>query len=61
MEPYVKVGDLQVSPVLFKFINSEALPGSGLNTERFWSDFETLVNDLAPKNKALLAKRDELQ
>jgi malate synthase len=61
MEQYVKVGNLQVSTVLLQFINSEALPGSGLNSERFWSDFETLINDLAPKNKALLAKRDELQ
>jgi malate synthase len=61
MEDYVKVGNLQVSSVLFQFINSETLPGSGLNSERFWSDFEILVNDLAPKNKALLAKRDELQ
>jgi malate synthase len=53
MEDYVKVGNLQVSSVLFQFINSETLPGSGLNSERFWSDFEILVNDLAPKNKAL--------
>jgi malate synthase len=61
MEPYVKVGNLQVSSVLFQFINSEALPGTGLNSERFWSDFDTLINELAPKNKALLARRDGLQ
>lgn len=61
MEQYVKVGNLQVAPVLYHFINSEALPGSGLNQERFWSDFESLINDLSPKNKALLNKRDEMQ
>lgn len=61
MEQYVKVGNLQVAPVLYHFINSEALPGSGLDQERFWSDFEALIHDLAPKNKALLNKRDEMQ
>lgn len=61
MEQYVKVGNLQVAPVLYHFINSEALPGSGLNQERFWSGFEALITDLSPKNKALLNKRDEIQ
>ncbi|MBP1154977.1 MULTISPECIES: malate synthase G [unclassified Paenibacillus] len=61
MEQYVKVGNVQVAPVLYHFINSEALPGSGLDQERFWSDFESLITDLSPKNKALLNKRDEIQ
>ncbi|MFC4767831.1 malate synthase G [Effusibacillus consociatus] len=61
MKDYVKVGNLQVAPVLYQFINSEVIPGSGLTSEQFWSDFDTLVHDLAPKNKALLAKRDEIQ
>lgn len=61
MNEYIKAGHLQVDPVLYQFINSEALPGSGLTIEQFWSDFNALIHDLAPKNKALLAKRDELQ
>ncbi|MGE8608978.1 MAG: malate synthase G, partial [Acinetobacter baumannii] len=39
----------------------EALPGSGLDSETYWKNFEQVVVDLSPKNKALLAKRDELQ
>ncbi|HDV0751942.1 malate synthase G, partial [Acinetobacter baumannii] len=36
-------------------------PGSGLDSETYWKNFEQVVVDLSPKNKALLAKRDELQ
>ncbi|WP_153126546.1 malate synthase G [Peribacillus tepidiphilus] len=61
MENYVKVGELQVASVLYDFINSEVLPGSGLQSEQFWADLELLIKDLTPKNKELLARRDELQ
>ncbi|UOQ92913.1 malate synthase G [Halobacillus shinanisalinarum] len=61
MKEYVQVGNLQVSPVLYEFINSEAIPGSGLTGEQFWHELGAIIQDLAPKNKQLLAKRDELQ
>ncbi|GAB1809122.1 malate synthase G [Priestia megaterium] len=61
MTNYKQVGNLKVAPVLHQFINEEALPGSGLSTENFWSDFEALVTGLTPVNKRLLEKRDQLQ
>ena len=61
MGEYVKVGNLQVASVLFEFINKDGLPGSGLNQEQFWVDFEKLVHDMSPKNKKLLARRDKIQ
>ena len=61
MKDYVKAGNLQVASVLYEFINTQVIPGSGLTSEKFWSDFDTLIHDLTPKNKALLAKRDEIQ
>ncbi|MFA1713664.1 malate synthase G [Peribacillus frigoritolerans] len=61
MGEYVKVGNLQVASVLFEFINKDGLPGSELNQEQFWVDFEKLVHDMSPKNKTLLARRDEIQ
>jgi malate synthase len=61
MGEYVKIGNLQVAPVLFEFINKDGLPGSELNQEQFWVDFEKLVHDMSPKNKNLLARRDEIQ
>ncbi|WP_249871223.1 malate synthase G [Oceanobacillus saliphilus] len=61
MTDYVKVGNLQVAKVLYDFVTSEALPETGLDVEKFWTDLGKLVSDLAPKNKALLVERDELQ
>ncbi|MEH7074632.1 malate synthase G [Neobacillus drentensis] len=61
MSNYVKVGNLQVADVLYHFINEDALPGTGLDREQFWTDFETLFDDLTPINNRLLAKRDEIQ
>jgi malate synthase len=61
MGNYVKIGRLQVAGVLSDFIEVEALPGSGLSQEQFWTDFERLIQDLTPVNKALLLQRDKLQ
>ncbi|AOE82971.1 malate synthase G [Pseudomonas sp. TCU-HL1] len=61
MTERVQVGGLQVARVLFDFVNNEAIPGTGIAAETFWAGVEAVINDLAPKNKALLAKRDELQ
>ena len=61
MEQYVKIGNLQVSTLLYEFINEEVLPGSGVDGKKFWKDFETLIADLTPRNKELLARRDEIQ
>ncbi|WP_045521620.1 malate synthase G [Neobacillus niacini] len=58
---YIKIGELQVASELFDFINSEAIPGSLVDQEQFWGGFQRIINDLTPRNKELLAKRDELQ
>ena len=52
---------LQVADKLARFIDDEVLPGTGLDREAFWAGFSQLVQDLAPKNAALLAERDRLQ
>lgn len=61
MADYIKKGNLQVAKELYDFVNLEALPETGLDSEKFWIDFGKLVSDLAPKNKALLVKRNEIQ
>jgi len=58
---YVKVGNLQVAENLYDFINNEALPGSGVEKDEFWLQFENLVYELTPINKNLLKRRDEIQ
>ena len=52
---------LQVATVLYKFINEQVLPGTGIDSASFWQGFDALAHDLAPKNAALLAERDRLQ
>ncbi|OHC41529.1 MAG: malate synthase G, partial [Pseudomonadales bacterium RIFCSPLOWO2_12_FULL_59_450] len=47
--------------VLFDFVNNEAIPGTGITADQFWAGADKVIHDLAPKNKALLAKRDDFQ
>ncbi|MFV5190821.1 MULTISPECIES: malate synthase G [Acinetobacter] len=57
----IQKGKLAIAKELYDFIENEALPGTGLESETYWKNFEQVVVDLSPKNKALLAKRDDLQ
>lgn len=52
---------LQVDAVLARFVEDEALPGTGIEPGAFWTGFAGLLADFAPQNRALLAKRDDLQ
>ena len=52
---------LQVDAVLVRFVEDEALPGTGIEAGTFWSGLAGLLADFAPQNRALLAKRDALQ
>ena len=61
MTEHVQVGGLQVAKVLFDFVNNEAIPGTGITADQFWAGADKVIHDLAPKNKALLAKRDDFQ
>ena len=57
----IQVGGLQVAAELHRFIENEALPGTGVTAQQFWSGLDAILHDLAPRNRALLAKRDALQ
>ncbi|CAN5450322.1 malate synthase G [soil metagenome] len=61
MDQRVQVGRLAVAASLHRFIVEEALPGSGVDPDDFWKGADALVHDLAPRNRELLARRDELQ
>ncbi len=53
-------GGLQITTSLYDLV-AKAVVGTGIEADQFWSSFEEIINDLAPKNKALLATRDDLQ
>lgn len=52
---------LKIDAGLHGFLVDEAMPGTGVDAERFFAALSEIVHDLAPKNRALLAKRDDLQ
>lgn len=54
-------GALEIATVLHDLVEKEIAPGTGVDTAHFWSELEKILTDLVPKNKALLAKRDEIQ
>jgi malate synthase len=61
MTDRVTVGNLRVAQTLYDFVNNEALPGTDIDPDTFWSGVDKVVADLTPKNQDLLAHRDELQ
>jgi len=61
MTDRISVHGLAVARELHDFINQEALPGSGVEPDKFWAGFAALATRLMPQNKALLAERDRLQ
>jgi malate synthase len=56
----VEVGGLKVAKPLYQFVN-QAAKGTGVAPKDFWAGFADIVHDLAPKNRALLKTRDEIQ
>jgi malate synthase len=61
MADFVEIGGLKVNEELYHLVRDEIVPGTGVNADRFWKSFGEIVRDLAPKNRALLEKRDKLQ
>jgi malate synthase len=61
MDHRVKVAKLAVASTLYDFIETEALPGSGVTAGEFWSGLATLIQELAPLNRQFLDLRNELQ
>ena len=61
MSGYITVSGLQIAPELLAFVNEEALPGTGVAAPDFWQGFADMLVELTPQNRALLARRTELQ
>jgi malate synthase len=57
----ITAGGLSIARELHDFVAQEAAPGTGVTAEAFWTGFGEIVRELAPRNRALLAKRDALQ
>ena len=57
----IEKNGLKISSRLFDFINNEVIPGTTINSDEFWIKFAEIAHELAPLNKSLIQKREEIQ
>jgi len=57
----VEIAGLQIARELHDFVVEEAILGTGIDAREFWAGLSNIVHDLAPRNRALLRRRDDLQ
>ncbi|MEK1851538.1 MAG: malate synthase G [Phyllobacterium sp.] len=57
----IEINGLKVAKELYDFVVNEAIPGTSIDAAQFWSGFAQIVEDLAPRNRELLHKRDAFQ
>ncbi len=57
----VDVGGLKVAKPLYDLVRDEITPGTGVDPDGLWVAFGAMIRELAPRNRALLARRDQLQ
>ena len=57
----VQHSGLQIAELLYRLVNEEIAPGTGVDTDAYWTAFADIIRDLAPRNRELLAKRDAIQ
>ena len=58
---YKNVNNLKVAEDLLLFVNNELLKDIGILPEKFWSSFDKIIHELAPKNRELIKIRQDLQ
>ncbi len=61
MTDRINKAGLQVAPELARFIEGQALPGTGVDAQMFWDGLATVVADIQPRVNAALAERTRMQ
>ncbi|MEY3657901.1 MAG: malate synthase [Pseudomonadota bacterium] len=61
MTKYTERAGLQVADVLAEFIETRALVGTGIAASSLWEGLADVLTRFTPRNRALLAKREDLQ
>src|SRR3972149_6735254 len=56
-----EVGGLKVHEALYRLLQNEIAPGTGVEADAFWASLGKIVKDLGPRNRKLLEKRNSLQ
>lgn len=61
MTERIQQSGLQIARVIYDLVNNDIIPGTGVDQNQFWVELGKIFNEFAPRNRALLAKRDALQ
>ena len=61
MADRVERAGLRVDADLARFIEQQVIAPIGISADDFWAGFAALLDTFVPRNRALLARRDELQ
>ena len=61
MSEFAERAGIEIDSRLATFLESEVLGPLGRDVDAFWQGFAALLGEFAPRNRALLAKRDDLQ
>ena len=61
MADRISCAGLQVDKALHDLLVERIAPGTGVSPEHFWQSLADILRDLAPKNAAMLAIRDDMQ
>ena len=54
-------GSLQIDPLLHQLLENDIAPGTGIEPGQFWQALDAIVTDLGPRNRELLAIREDMQ
>ncbi|MEK7377879.1 MAG: hypothetical protein AABZ71_03160, partial [Candidatus Binatota bacterium] len=57
----VEVGGLKINEALYRLVQNEIAPGTGVEADEFWASLGKIVKDLGHRNRQLLEKRNSLQ
>ena len=58
---YKKIHNLKVAEDLLLFVNNELFKDTDISPEKFWLGFDKMTHEIAPENKKLIQKRENLQ
>ena len=61
MTSNIQKDKLQISQAIYDLVTNEILPGTGVEEDQFWEGMQSVFEEFAPRNKKLLAKRDNIQ
>ena len=60
MDSRIECSGLSVARELYDLVNDEIAPGTGIEPDRFWSEYAAILEDMVPANRFLLEKRNRM-